>query len=425
MRAKGSMSGVDARAERLREVAGCVEARRDGLVTTLVQRGLRVRALARREIEGTQRRLLAQANALTDLRDRLPVGTVALMLPSNTALATPLRYIGAALLTGNRVLVRFPSRTAWLGTMLQELLAPFDDAVRIVTASGPEFLRSQLGSGGADLIMAFGDDRWAVEYEDIVRRSRRTFIFEGPGKDPFLVLPGADLDRAAVDAVRGAFYNGGQACIAAERVYVHEQLLPGFLDRVKHRVERLVVGPAENMETDIAPFLNPRVVDRFLTQLTDAVAQGARMETPTGLDAVASPAPSGGTLLPPVVLTGVHHGMLIMREETFGPALAIRAVGSLDEAISLADDCAYGLAASVFGHVAEVAPLLRRTHGMVFENELIFDFFARHPLAPFGGRKQSGWVWQWRGDQFVRRDGPRREILEFSTPTTPLESPSP
>lgn len=408
------MRNVATRAEGLREAADRVESARARLIAALVRHGLRTHALAEREVDAARRRLLALAGAETRVAGRGPVGTVAILLPGNAALSAPLTVIGSALLPGNRVLVRLPRRTAWLREHFEAILAPSGRAFGIVDAPGPEFLRRQLAPGGADVTVVFGDDRWASGYEDLARHSAGKLIFEGPGKDPFLVLPGADLDAAAAAAVRGAFYNGGQACTSPERVYVHESLLPGFLERALPRVERLVVGPNEDPRTDIGPFTSTAAVERFVRQVTDALARGARHLWPPLCERIARPAGGGATFLAPVVLTGVHHGMTIMREETFGPALPICAVSSAEEAVAMAEDSPYGLSASVFGSVPETAPRLRRSHGLVFEDEIWLDFYDRNPLGPTGGFKRSGWVWEWDDGAFIRREGPREMLRECS-----------
>lgn len=410
------MRSVVSRAAALRAAAEQVGRLSGRLVAQLVHHRLRTWTLALREVSVAQHRLLALAGAESQMEGRRPAGTVALLLPGNAALSAPLTVIGSALLAGNRVVVRFPRRTAWLREALESILLPAGLPFGVVGDPGPEFLRRVMAPGAADVTMLFGDDRWALEYEDLARRSTGKVIFEGPGKDPFLVLPGADVDAAVAALVRGGLYNGGQACTSPERVYVHESLAPGFFARLLPQVESLVVGPADDPHTDLGPFTGPTIVERILRQVTGAIAQGARLVWPAGTDQLARPAPGGGTWLPPVILTDVDHRMAVMREETFGPVLPIRLVGSVEEAVTLAEDSVYGLTATVFGGTPEVAARLRRSHGLVFENEIWLDYYDREPLAPIGGFKRSGWVWEWIGNAFVRREGTREMVAEFSRP---------
>ncbi len=410
------MRSVAVPAEALRDAADRVEALAVRLVTGLVQHRQRTFALAMRDVAAAHKRLLALAGAGGRIEGRRPVGSVAITLPGNAALAAPLTVIGAALLAGNRVVARLPRRTAWLREALESILLPVGLPFAVVDEPGPDFVRRALAPGGADVTVLFGDDRWALEYEDLARRGGGKVIFEGPGKDPFLVLPGADIDAAAEALARGCGYNGGQACTSPERVYVHTSLLEPFLVRLLSRVEELVVGPADDPQADLGPFMSPTIVDRILRQVTGALAQGARLLWPAGTEQLARPAPGGGTFLRPMVLTDVRQDMAVMREETFGPVFPIMPVASADEAVALAEDSAYGLSATVFGGTPPVAARLRRSHGVVLENEIWLDFYGREPLGPVGGFKRSGWVWEWVGQAFVRREGARETIAECSRP---------
>jgi acyl-CoA reductase-like NAD-dependent aldehyde dehydrogenase len=121
-------------------------------------------------------------------------------------------------------------------------------------------------------------------------------------------------------------------------------------------------------------------------------------------------------MVAPTVLVDVDHGMDVMRVETFGPVLPVLAVDSAEQAVALAEDSPYGLSATVYGGPDWVPARLARSHGTVYREETWLDHRARLPVAPYGGRRRSGWVWEWRADQFVRRDGPRSTITELSVP---------
>lgn len=417
------MPSVTARADALRDAAERIEGLAPLLVSRLVTHRLRTLRLAMRDVAVALQRLRELAEAIETIAAGPPAGTVAILLPGNAALAAPLAVIGAALAAGNRVVVRLPRRTAWVREALESILLPVGLPFAVVDEAGPDFVGQALAPGGADVTVLFGDDRWVLEYEDLARRGGRKVIVEGPGKDPFLVLPGADVDAAVAALVRGGCYNGGQACTSPERVYVHASLLEPFLARLVSRMEALVVGPPDDPRTDIGPFTSPAIVERILRQVTGALAQGARLLWPSGTDLLARPAPGGGTFLRPVVLTGLRHDMAVMREETFGPVFPIVPVASVDEAVALAEDSAYGLSATVFGGTPPVAARLRRSHGLVFEQEIWLDFYDREPLGPVGGFKRSGWVWEWVGNAFVRREGPRDMLAECSRPAAPGAPP--
>lgn len=417
------MPSVTVPADALRDAAERIEGLAPLLVSRLVAHRIRTLRLAMHDVAVALQRLRELAEAIEISPGGSPAGAVAILLPGNAALAAPLAVIGAALAAGNRVVVRLPRRTAWLREALESILVPVGLPFAVADEAGPDFVRRALAPGGADVTVLFGDDRWVLEYEDLARRGTGKVIFEGPGKDPFLVLPGADVDLAVEALVRGGGYNGGQACTSPERVYVHASLLEPFLARLLARVEALVVGPPDDPRTDIGPFTSPAIVERILCQVTGALALGARLLWPSGTDLLARPAPGGGTFLGPVVLTGVRHDMAVMREETFGPVFPVVPVASVEEAIALAEDSAYGLSATVFGGTPPVAARLRRSHALVFENEIWLDFYGREPLGPVGGFKRSGWVWEWIGNAFVRREGPRDMLAECSRPAAPGAPP--
>ncbi|MDT7790516.1 MAG: betaine-aldehyde dehydrogenase, partial [Pseudonocardiales bacterium] len=277
---------------------------------------------------------------------------------------------------------------------------------------GAGFVAHAMRQPEIDALMAFGDDAWAADYEAIARVTGTKFVFEGPGKDPFLVLCPALVEQAAAAAVEASMFNAGQACTSPERFYVVSAAYDDFVERVIDLVRQLNSGAPEDAETQVGP-LAPAVAQRIDDQLKDAVAQGAVVLS-TGLRRPMNVNGEERVLVPPIVVAGADHRMKIMREETFGPVIAIQRVGSIPEALELAESSPYGLSATAFGRVAGVAERLGRSHGQVFVEDTWLSHRRKMPLAPYGGRRRSGWVWEWQDEQFVRRDGPRHNFLEFS-----------
>jgi succinate-semialdehyde dehydrogenase/glutarate-semialdehyde dehydrogenase len=357
------------------------------------------RHVVREDITLAIRRMHAMADV--PIADRCPVGTVALALPGNAILSNPLAAIGASFLTGNHTVAKLPSaRRRWtevLAGLLREALPP--GAVTMPDLSGRAFIQRALRDPETGVLAVFGDDAWAAGYEHEVRLSGTTFIFEGPGKDPFLVLEPAVAEQAARAAVRAGCYNSGQACTAPERFYVLAEAHDAFVAHAIAATEEL--GPVGT--------LAPTVAKRVLDQVDDALARGATVHgdlDPREVD--------GRVLLTPTVLTGVDHTMTVMRDETFGPLVPVCRVSSVDQAVTLAEDSPYGLSATVYGGDTVIHDRLARTHGQVFAGTTWLDNRLANPIAPYGGRKASGWVWAWRGNEFVRRDGPRSTLIEFT-----------
>lgn len=355
------------------------------------------------DIALTVRRLEALPALAPAMRGRRPLGTVAISLPGNAILSNPLMAIGVSFLAGNRAIVRLPRRRAGWSTVVEDLVErTLGPDVRWSNHGGPRFVQESALDPEVQALVAFGGDEWAG-YEELARRSGTKVVFEGPGKDPFLVLEGADPHVAARAAVRSGCYNSGQACTSTERLYVVDTLFDPFVESLVVAAESVCVGDRRDPATEVAA-LEASTAARISRQLDEALSGGATLLT-GGAD---------GNLVRPTVLVDVAQEMEVMQEESFGPLLPVARVATTHEAISLAEDSSYGLTATVFGGPATVATSLQRTHGVVHRGETWLDRRWNEPLAPGGGRRRSGWVWEWVGEDFVRRDGPRRTVMELS-----------
>jgi acyl-CoA synthetase (AMP-forming)/AMP-acid ligase II/acyl-CoA reductase-like NAD-dependent aldehyde dehydrogenase len=377
------------------------------------------RSVVRADIALAARRLREFPALLPALDGRLPVGTVALCLPGNVVLSNPVATAGASYLAGNRTLVRMPrGRARWAAVVDDLVRSALPGAVEFSDLDGATFIGRAMTDPAVGTVMAFGNDSWATRYELAARRTATRFVFEGPGKDPFLVLEDASVEDAARGAVSSGLYNAGQACTAPERFYVHAARYDQFVDAVVELTRGLVVGDPRDEATDVGP-LEQHLALRVMTQVEEAVAAGA--ELLCGGEARPPRGAAGDrVLVSPTVLVGVDHTMALMRAETFGPVIAVRRVDAAEDAVALAEDSCYGLAATVYGGEPWVGARLAATHGEVFENETWLEHRRRLPLAPYGGRGLSGWVWEWSGDAFTRRDGPRLHLHEFSKPSDTL-----
>jgi betaine-aldehyde dehydrogenase len=405
---------LNRRLELLHRLADALSSVREGLIEGIVRSSKKSRGVAAGEVDLALRRLQAFDQVAPLLAGREPVGTVAIVFPGNASLSNPVSTIGTAFLAGNRVVARFPQGArAWAG-QIEPLIASHLPGVRFDQKPGPDFMRAALADPAIRVVMVFGDDAWADPYEPLVREARKKFIFEGPGKDPFLVLPGADLEKAAKDAVRGAYYNAGQACTSPERFYVHRDLADEFTARVVELTRREVLGEPEREDTTVGPIVSRRVAERIAFQLRDAVERGARILTGGGIRPATLSDGTPVTYVEPTVLAGVTSDMAVMRQETFGPVIPVQEVADAAEALALSSDSPYGLAACVYGGDGAEAAALAATHGQVFEGEIWIDYYARLLHAPYGGRKRSGWVWEAKEDRFVHRDGARTNAVEFS-----------
>jgi betaine-aldehyde dehydrogenase len=204
------------------------------------------------------------------------------------------------------------------------------------------------------------------------------------GKDPMIVLADADIDRAVNAATFGSMFNSGQVCLSVERIYVEEPLYDEFVAKLTKKVRELRQGSdGRTPEKDVGAITSPNQRSVIEDHVDDALASGARALT--GGKAGDGP----GDYYEPTVLVDVDHSMKVMRDETFGPVVGVMKVRDGDEAVQLANDSRYGLAASIFGERHRAESMARRIEaGSVNVNDVISNMLAIG--VPMGGWKESG-----------------------------------
>ena len=175
------------------------------------------------------------------------------------------------------------------------------------------------------------------------------------GKDPLIVLEGADLDRATDAALRGSVLSTGQACQSIERIYVHRAAHSAFLQRLVEKAKAARLNWPDITAGEIGPIIFDRQADILAGQIADAVACGGRVLTGGEIETH-----GGGRWLRPTVIADATHDMAVMREETFGPILPVMAFDTIDEAVALANDGEYGLSGAVFAGTLEEAEAVGR-----------------------------------------------------------------
>jgi acyl-CoA reductase-like NAD-dependent aldehyde dehydrogenase len=317
---------------------------------------------------------------------REPHGVVGIVSPWNYPFSIPATETLAALVAGNAVVLKPSEFTSLVGMELISLLhragVPGDVCQIVVGdgATGASLIDSQI-----DKLIFTGSVPTGKRVAQSAAARLIPVVLELGGKDPMLVLEDADVETASSGAIWGAMVNAGQTCLSVERCYVQEKLYEPFLQACVRKIRQLRAGDGMNPETDVGPMIHQRQMQIVEEQVEEARAKGARVL-------------AGGTRLPelgrnfyaPTILADVTHDMRIMREETFGPVLPVMACSSVDDAIRLANESEFGLAASIWtrdrSRGAEVAR--RLAVGTVMINDAVSSFGISE--APHGGFKSSG-----------------------------------
>jgi acyl-CoA reductase-like NAD-dependent aldehyde dehydrogenase len=332
--------------------------------------------------------LLADARPGTQTSARVePVGVVLAICPWNDPLITPARKLGPALIAGNTVLLKAASQTPmianWLVRLLAEARLP-DGVVQVITGRNAEISDALLAS--PDAVTFTGSN----EVGGYLRRALadRNVRLQGElgGKNVSVVLADADLDMAAATVASAAFAQAGQRCTATSRLIVEASVAPALTERLRDRVAEIVVGPGLDPATTMGPLSYAAHRDGVLEHIERAAKEGG--EVIAGGARPASDALSYGCYVEPT-LVNVTPAQSLWRDEVFGPVLAITTATGFDDAVRLANDTAFGLAAAVFTtDLTSGARFLEEAEaGQVAVNLPTAGWDVHHP---FGGFRESG-----------------------------------
>lgn len=328
---------------------------------------------------------------------RQPIGVALLITPWNFPAAMATRKLAPALAAGCTTVLKPARETPLTAAYMVDVLARAGvprGVVNLVTPvpTGPLVARI-LAEPAVRKLSFTGSTEVGRELLHMAADTVVSASMELGGNAPVIVLPGADVDVAVQGAMVAKMRNGGAACTAANRFYVHRSLHDKFVAGVRAALAEYRTGEGMDPSNSLGALVSVAERDKVARLVETAVREGALVE-------IGGETLPGGAYYAPTLLTNVEHGSTINRTEIFGPVAAVVAFDDVDEAIGMANDTEFGLMAYVFGEEAEAMRVGRRIDaGMVAINRGVLS----DPAAPFGGMKQSG----------LGREGGSEGILEF------------
>lgn len=326
-------------------------------------------------------------------------GICVLITPWNYPAAMATRKIAPALAAGCTVVLKPASETPLTALALMPLLEEAGvpaGVVNLLPSNKPaELVHALLHDPRVRVVSFTGSTKVGIhllrEAADNVIRS----AMELGGNAPFIVFEDADIDAAVAGAMIAKMRNQGEACTAANRFYVHDRVHDLFVERLTEKMSALRMGNGFDPNVDLGPMISAGAVSKIQTLVDDAVAKGARITT-------GGKAPdTKGHFFPPTVLTHIPQNAEIIKQEIFGPVVAIQRFSDEDDVITRSNSTEYGLIAYVY--TKDIGRGLRCSERLEFGMVGLNRGLVSDPAAPFGGMKQSG----------LGREGGHDGILEF------------
>lgn len=391
-----------------------MEERRDEMELSLIREVGKTRKDAMNELDRTINTLLLSAEEAKKIHGemvplqstegsenrlgftiRVPKGVIGAITPFNYPLLLSTHKIAPAIAAGNTLVVK-PATVTPIATFL--LLEVLEAAglpkgyINIVTGAGSQVGEWLLDEERIAMYTFTGSGEVGRHIKE--RSGMRPVALELGNNSPNIVHLDADLELAARQTAARSFHNAGQACIAVQRIYVHEAVMQEFSDLYISHVNQLKVGNPEDPDTDVGPMISEKEAIRTEEWVQEAISQGAKSLLPVKRE---------GALFYPAVLVNTTPEMKVVCREVFAPVVTIIPYSDLDEAFAQANDSEYGLQAGIFTRDLNIAMKAARTleYGGVVINDVST---YRNDVMPYGGVKNSG----------LGKEGPRYAVEEMT-----------
>jgi acyl-CoA reductase-like NAD-dependent aldehyde dehydrogenase len=392
------------RARVLEQLAGAFERNRDRLLDILSRENGKVKAEAGLELEMVPSKLRYSAaialvesgRALTpkpgsiSMILRQPMGVAAVIAPWNSPVVLTIRSLAPALAAGCTAVIKLPAQVAQTASVMAEIMAEARDlpkgVINLFFESGPEGSAYLVDTPDVPVVSFTGSTRTGRAISSTGARHLKRFGMELGGKTPMIVFDDADVAAALPVLEKALTVFGGQFCMTGSRLLVQDGVYEAVRDGLVERLRRVKVGPASDPTSDMGPLIDRANVERVERVVEQAITAGARAVERGG--AVRTGPLANGAFFRPALLEVSDNSLAIVQEETFGPVLTIQRFSDEAEAIGLANDNEYGLAASIW--TRDVDRSLRVAQAIDAGSVWINDWAKVYDNTEEGGFKQSG-----------------------------------